>query len=830
VENGRHYSWVTTTSTDHTGSYSLQRKYSSSEDVTAVLPRTWDNSSGSLQVNFWSRFITENCGASCGDWVAIEGSTDAFASDVQLVWGYWHGDNGSWTQYSGNLPTGPSISLRLRLISDSSESTRSHSTWGWWVDDLSVTRQCVCPAGTYKSGGACVTCANGGASATYDCGAGKYKTGSACTGLGFSDTQSCNTCGNGGATYTCAADEFKVGTACTGTGLSDTQLCSQCESGGCVNQGSTCNPATNPTCRANAGSGSTDGNGCYVPPSLGTPSGGACAIGAVSGARCWCTRNDQCASGKCKTWGSCAGGTGTAGSQCVSTGTPQATDNCIPKGTWTDTCAGTCRSDAVVVSGTCKCLNDNQCATGACVDNGQGCAAGECTGTGASDANSCATTAPTCSATLVTNCPSGTAGACMNNAGEYDCHCRNDADCGGFFCQNWAGCTGGSCSGTGTANDYGCTPTSAASPTFVDISGLVPTPTTYGCTAPAVCDPTGHHYCWCTDDTQCPSGLCVNQGQCAADPSKCTGTSSSPDNASCVPSGITNCTSDAQCGTSGSNVEFCSGAGGSSTGLGVCTKACTSNANCTGGETCVGGYCTGCTSAANCYDRTYTKTCDGGATATVGKCCEPRVPAVACASDATCGTGNKCEGGFCQNCTRSTALFPENCQQAEMSDQEKALEFMFFDLTACVTPDTGTPGTPAITLNPVTFPLDFTASCPTGYAAKWRELDWQASFPTATGSSIVFKGQTGTAGNLASYLPATPLTLATATTNTTLPNYDVVLLDTAPGGTGAFTTASPTVTSGTGLRIQVTMNPSTDQHSSPTLLAWKVVYDCAAIE
>ena len=55
-------------------------------------------------------------------------------------------------------------------------------------------------------------------------------------------------------------------------------------------------------------------------------------------------------------------------------------------------------------------------------------------------------------------------------------------------------------------------------------------------------------------------------------------------------------------------------------------------------------------------------------------------------------------------------------------------------------------------------------------------------------------------------------------------------IDTAPGGTGRFTTATPAVTSGKYLRVNVTMTPTSDKLLSPTLLGWKVVYDCPAVE
>ncbi|HLK41185.1 MAG TPA: hypothetical protein VKU41_30750, partial [Polyangiaceae bacterium] len=321
--------------------------------------------------------------------------------------------------------------------------------------------------------------------------------------------------------------------------------------------------------------------------------------------------------------------------------------------------------------------------------------------------------------------------------------------------------------------------------------------------------------CQCTADSQCPSGKCVDVGQGCQTVNgvdQCSG-SGTPDAAECVPSNISNCTSNSDCGgIAGTSVEACSGSGGdagSGPGLGQCQ--CSASTNCGAGQTCVLGKCTGCTSNAQCTDRTYAATCTGAVGAVTGQCCSSSNPS---------------------SCGLNSHLFPEACLQSPMSDQEKALEFMFFDLTACVTPDTGTPTAPPVMLTPQTFALDFVSSCPMGTKAQWREFDYQASFPNpVNGSSIAFSAQTGPAGADASaYLPASPLALVTSTANTNVPNYDVVLLDTAPGGTGKFTTASPPLVSQGDLRIWVTMTPTADMLSSPTLLNWKVQYDCPPAE
>jgi hypothetical protein len=184
------------------------------------------------------------------------------------------------------------------------------------------------------------------------------------------------------------------------------------------------------------------------------------------------------------------------------------------------------------------------------------------------------------------------------------------------------------------------------------------------------------------------------------------------------------------------------------------------------------------------------------------------------------------------NCGVDNTHFPEACLNTPLSAQEAALEYMFFDLTACVTPDQGTPGTPGNPLVSETFSLDFTGTCPAGSRVTWREFDVQVGMPSSgTGASIAFAAQTGMPGADAStYLPSTPLALWTATTNTSLPNYDVMLLDTAPGGSGKFTLATPPVVSSDDLRVFVTMNPTSDGQASPTLMGWYAQYDCHATE
>ncbi len=169
-------------------------------------------------------------------------------------------------------------------------------------------------------------------------------------------------------------------------------------------------------------------------------------------------------------------------------------------------------------------------------------------------------------------------------------------------------------------------------------------------------------------------------------------------------------------------------------------------------------------------------------------------------------------------------MFPLTCRNGDLSAQEKALEFMLFDLTACVSPDSWTPPAPTTVYSSYTFTQDFTSACGHGQHVVWREFDWQAQIPSS--ASIDFSAQTAnTSGTLGS---AQSVTVAHATTTTSLPAWDAALLDTKTGG--VFAAASPAVVSKNLLRVSITLNPTTDKKASPTLNSWKVQYDCVDAE
>ena len=706
---------------------------------------------------------------------------------------------------------------------------------------------------------------------------------SSCSGNPGTLTADGSHCSQGGTTPKCQSSA-----TCSGS-----QICS----GGNCKCGADSDCATGVQCGSVHGIATgLDDRGCVSPTEpVFVPAGApACSIGTCNSGTntCWCTNDSQCSTGACVAWTS--GANGCTSPNCTGSGAPNANTHCAPSaptcqaatyvcpetlGGQTPTCnashncicgadaecpgsqcgsvhgiatnlddlgcvrpaalppitthANTCPAAGECNGATneCWCTNDNQCPNGACVNQSQpGCTATTCTGSGSPDVNSCSPTKPTCSGTTTYACPVATQGTCN---GAQNCICNADTQCGtGGKCVNvgQGGCTSGTCTGAAPANDRGCQDPTQTLP--VGCTETIPESCSSG-----TCNSAGTA-CLCTADSQCPSGQCIPttatyNGTANCTSATCTGTGAG-DAASCVPSTITNCSNppppngtNSQCGGVNS-VELCSVAGdsGAGPGLGQCQKACTTSANCTGGETCVAGFCTGCNTSTNCYDRVYPKACNGASGAVTGQCCGNGSPI----PTSTCGTNN--------------ALFPEACIQAPLTDQEKALEFMFFDLTSCVTPDTGSATTPVL-LTAKSFTLEFTASCPSGTKPRWREFDYQASFPanptgtyTATypDDSIDFAAQTG--GGLpgvndagGAFIPATPLQLgAPATTNTLPPNWVQILLDTAPGGTGLFTTASPSISSQVDLLMTITLTPTADQLSSPTLIGWRAEYDCPPSE
>jgi hypothetical protein len=153
--------------------------------------------------------------------------------------------------------------------------------------------------------------------------------------------------------------------------------------------------------------------------------------------------------------------------------------------------------------------------------------------------------------------------------------------------------------------------------------------------------------------------------------------------------------------------------------------------------------------------------------------------------------------------------FPNECNTTPMDSQEKVLEFLLFDLASCgVTVPPLVPPYP----NPATLVRDYQGVCPAGKSVVWRFFDWETVTPAD------------------SYI-----TFAAATSDSE-PDLDtaspVVNLGTASGapitdwtGTDVSAALAPTP-SQAWLRVTITLNPSADHYSAPTLTAWRQNYDC----
>ena len=312
----------------------------------------------------------------------------------------------------------------------------------------------------------------------------------------------------------------------------------------------------------------------------------------------------------------------------------------------------------------------------------------------------------------------------------------------------------------------------------------------------------------------CSTQTCTTAGNCSMDGASCVGGSPG----ACIPATCTGNTGSGKCdrGTCISNRCACtqdSHCGSDDCRSGVCQpENCTEDDDCGRSEVCraptVGTCRKSCTNDSQC----------DGAICVSGSC-------TGCFTDGDCpGWSTTCSGASYGRCSSTSSRFPLTCRNGDLSAQEKALEFMLFDLTACVSPDNWVPPAPTTVYNPVTFTQDFASTCGKGQRPVWRQFDWQDSIPNT--ASIVFTAQT--ADTLAALTTAQVVPVANVTTSTVLPAWDVALLDTASGG--VLRTASPPVISKNILRMTITLNPTADKKASPTLIQWKVQYDCVDAE
>jgi len=152
--------------------------------------------------------------------------------------------------------------------------------------------------------------------------------------------------------------------------------------------------------------------------------------------------------------------------------------------------------------------------------------------------------------------------------------------------------------------------------------------------------------------------------------------------------------------------------------------------------------------------------------------------------------------------------FPDWCSTVPLTPQERALEFLIFDLSACVQP-TNPPLPPYQT--PVTFVRDYEGSCPAGKGPVWHFFDWETVTPKD--SSIDFTVQTAATQPLLAPAPSVSLASVSGAPVVTWTGADVSQA-LAPGTSQAW------------LRVNITLRPSSDHLDAPTLTAWRQAYDC----
>jgi hypothetical protein len=179
--------------------------------------------------------------------------------------------------------------------------------------------------------------------------------------------------------------------------------------------------------------------------------------------------------------------------------------------------------------------------------------------------------------------------------------------------------------------------------------------------------------------------------------------------------------------------------------------------------------------------------------------------------------------------------FPGECSlTAPVSPNEMAFEYLIFALTGCAVGSTPPPPPPPpLPVTTVTSPA-IEANCPVGTGVKWGFLEWQSTIPP--GTSIGFTAQTApdNGGTPGTWGPAVPAGTANATTAPATWGEDACTVDghledlaVYPNEYGlnpACTGVAPPQLSQAWLQITFTLNPAGP--ISPTLVAWRQLYDC----
>jgi hypothetical protein len=173
--------------------------------------------------------------------------------------------------------------------------------------------------------------------------------------------------------------------------------------------------------------------------------------------------------------------------------------------------------------------------------------------------------------------------------------------------------------------------------------------------------------------------------------------------------------------------------------------------------------------------------------------------------------------------------FPGTCQSSPLTSEELALEYEFFQLSACSLGASNPtypppPPPPPPPLQPETYTRIFEANCPTNFPVKWGFFEWQDQMPSqpspVSGASISFSVQTAMTamgGGPGAWGPSVALGSTTASTSgtwaTTMNSVDT-----------ALTMAGQT--SQTWLAVSMTLSPNTPKNASPVLETWQQLFDC----
>lgn len=122
-----------------------------------------------------------------------------------------------------------------------------------------------------------------------------------------------------------------------------------------------------------------------------------------------------------------------------------------------------------------------------------------------------------------------------------------------------------------------------------------------------------------------------------------------------------------------------------------------------------------------------------------------------------------------------------------------------------------------------TFTRDFTNECTQGYRSKWGTFEYQGTFPAGTSMTVKVR----TADDAAALATATPLvTVGTADTTTTGWTY----LPTPAKTVDALLQAASAPIAKKMLRVEITLTPSADATSTPTVATWRMDSSCIPAE